>query len=657
MANPAPTRQDNSPGRRRRLLRLLALTCIVFLAMTVITRTTAWSLLELRSFDYLSTFNHPKLSADAPVIVAIDEPSFAEINSQWPWPRSLHARLIEALRAAGARVIGLDIVFAEPSTPENDAALAAALGPDVVLAGDETLITSPQGEQLVRAEPLSQFTAAGARTGIASISLDADGAFRRIPLYQDGFAARLAAAANTGHIESMGGRMIQAFGPSRTYPTASYYQALDPEAFLPDGFFRDRVVIVGLSLQNAPTIQAGGSDAIATPYTVLTSKLVYGAEVQATIFDNLTRNLAIGRAGPLAILAVTLAACVIGALTVGRGTGWPAAVAGLFIGLGFVVASYLLLRFGREFVSPAAPIVAFGSVVIGQAALDYAEERRNRKQVTRAFSQYLSPVLVQRLAEGSSHLKLGGELRTLSILFSDVRGFTTIAETLKNDPQHLTTLINRLLTPLSDVVFAHGGTIDKFIGDCIMAFWNAPLDDPDHAVHAVAAGLDMLAAIEILNGELKREAEASGTPFYPLKVGVGINTGECVVGNMGSSRRFDYSALGDAVNLASRLEGTSKNYGVSLLIGEETARQVATAFNVLELDRVTVKGRTTPSPVYTVVGDATADLMREHQRFLDARYAGTLSPGDPLFDRLSQAMPVLSGYYELVRQQISDNSN
>lgn len=652
MADAAPNSPNRSNRGRQRLLRLLAFACIVFAAMTVIVQTSAWSLLELRSFDYLSTFNHPKLSGDAPVIVAIDEPSFAEINSQWPWPRSLHARLIAQLRAAGAKVIGLDIVFAEPSTPENDAALAAALGPDVVLAGDETLIASPQGDQLVRAEPLPQFTATGAVTGIASISLDADGTFRRIPHYADGFAAKLAEAAGASNVQSMSGMLAQAFGPSRTYPTASYYQALDPKTFLPEGYFRDRVVIVGLSLQNPPAIQAGGSDAFATPYTVHTAKLVYGAEVQATIADNLMRNLAIGRPGPLVVLALTLAATAIGALTVMRGTGWRTAVAGLFIGLGFIVASYLLLRFGREFVSPAAPILAFASVVVGQAALDYAEERRNRKQVTRAFSQYISPVLVERLAEDSSHLKLGGELRTLSILFSDVRGFTTIAETLKNDPQHLTTLINRLLTPLSDVVFAHGGTIDKYIGDCIMAFWNAPLDDPDHAVNAVAAGLDMLAAIEVLNAELKREAEATGAPFYPLKVGVGINTGDCVVGNMGSSRRFDYSALGDAVNLASRLEGTSKNYGVSLLIGEETARQVAEKFTVLELDRVTVKGRTTASPVYTVVNGVPADHLQEHQGFLDLRYAGTLAAEDAIFDRLSQALPALAGYYGLARQQI-----
>ncbi len=197
---------------------------------------------------------------------------------------------------------------------------------------------------------------------------------------------------------------------------------------------------------------------------------------------------------------------------------------------------------------------------------------------------------MKRLSDDPSQLKLGGERRTLSVLFSDVRGFTTIAETMKDDPEKLTGLINRLLTPLSDVVMDHGGTIDKYMGDCIMAFWNAPLDDPEHALHAVKASLAMQAAIATLNKQLEAEAKASGAPLHVLKMGVGINTGDCVVGNMGSTRRFDYSRLGDSVNLASRLEGASKNYGVALLLGEETARLVAGMYTVVELDRIIVKG-------------------------------------------------------------------
>ncbi len=640
---------DARPRLSRRL-RLVLLTIATILVVSTLTRFPFWTLQELRSFDFLSTLHDPAPPADSPIVVAIDEPSLAEINVQWPWPRDIHARLIEALRAAGAKAIGLDIIFAEPTAPERDAALAASLGPDVVLAGDESVIVTPQAEQLVRTTPLPAFSEAGAVTGIASISLSGDGIFRDLPRYEDGFARQIARAAGRTADLPVGEWMIQSYGPARSYPTVSYYQALDPDAFLPKDYFRDRVVIVGLSLQNAPEINHGGADAFATPYTVHTGRLVAGVEIQATIFDNIVHASAIRRAGaPLALAGIALAA-VLAAFTVWRSTRWQTAAIALAAALGFSAISFLLIRHAGLFVSPLGPALAFAAVAVGQAAFDYADERRNRKQITRAFSQYLSPALVERLVRDPSQLRLGGERRTLSILFCDVRGFTTIAETMKDDPEQLTTLINRLLTPLSDIVLGHGGTIDKYIGDCLMAFWNAPLDDADHANHAVAAAIDMLARMETLNAELKREAAERGTVYHQLKIGIGINTGECVVGNMGSSQRFDYSVLGDAVNLASRLEGASKNYGVPLLIGEGTA-MLADRFSVLELDRITVKGRTAASPVFTALAGVSPEVLAEHRRLLAAREAGTLAAGDPLFDALSSALPALSPYYAIVRAE------
>lgn len=644
----------NGTRRIGRTLRLVLLTVMTIAVVSTLTRFPFWSLQELRSFDYLSTFDDPSPPADSPVVVAIDEPSLAEINMQWPWPRDIHARLVEALRAAGARAIGLDIIFAEPSVPERDAALAAALGPDVVLAGDESLIVTPQAEQLVRTTPLPAFSDAGAVTGLASISLGGDGTFRDLPRYEDGFARELARIAGRPHELPHGDWLVQSFGPARSYPTVSYYQALDPDNFLPKDFFRDRVVIVGLSLQNAPEINHGGADAFATSYTVHTGRLVAGVEIQATIFDNIVGARAILKAGTPVVLGGIALAAVLSALTVWRSTRWQTAAVTLGAVLALAAASFLLIRYAQLFVSPLGPALAFVSVAIGQAAFDYADERRNRKQITRAFSQYLSPALVERLARDPSQLRLGGERRTLSILFCDVRGFTTIAETMKDDPEQLTTLINRLLTPLSDIVLGHGGTIDKYIGDCLMAFWNAPLDDEDHANHAVAAAIDMLARMESLNEELKREAAERGAIHHQLRIGIGINTGECVVGNMGSSQRFDYSVLGDAVNLASRLEGASKNYGVPLLIGEGTAL-LADRFRALELDRITVKGRTTASPVFTALAEVTDEVAEKHRRLVTARYAGTLTSDDPLFDEMLAALPALAPYYRIVREECAEN--
>ncbi|WP_421577148.1 CHASE2 domain-containing protein [Shinella sp. M31] len=631
----------------RRSKRLALLTFAVVAFISALAQLPGWSLADLRAFDYLSTIDTPSPPADSPIIVAIDEPSLAEINAQWPWPRELHARLIESLRKAGAAAIGLDIIFAEPSNPASDAALAKALGPDVVLAGDESMIVTPQADQLLRTTPLPAFTEAGAVTGIASIALGGDGVFRDLPHYADGFAMSLARVAGRKAVSPDG--LLQSFGPSRSYPTVSYYQALDPENMLPKDTFKGRVVIVGLSLQNAPAINSGGADAFATSYTVHTGRLVPGAEIQATIFDNLTAGAAIRQAGtPLAIAAIALAA-LLSALFVRRATRWETAALSLFATLLIGFLSFMLVREANLFISPVGPTLALLFVAIGQTAFDYAEERRQRREIVRAFSQYLSPALVERLARDPSQLKLGGERRTLSILFCDVRGFTTIAEALKDDPEQLTTLINRLLTPLSDIVLKHGGTIDKYIGDCLMAFWNAPLDDGEHARHAVAAALDMLDAMATLNAELRAEAESAGTPYHRLRIGIGINTGDCVVGNMGSSQRFDYSVLGDAVNLASRLEGASKTYGVPLLLGERTAELADEHFAVLELDRITVKGRTAAAPVFTAVRSLPDAAKATHARFIADKYAGRLTADDATFDALAEASPVLAPYYETIR--------
>jgi adenylate cyclase len=643
-----------APSRLVRKLQLAGLFAATVIALSALAFTSPWSLVELRGFDYLSTIDRPALAQKGPVIVAIDEPSLAEIPHQWPWPRALHGQLVTQLRAAGAKVIGLDILFAEPAAdPQNDAALEAALGADVVLAADETLIVTPMADQLLRTEPLERFVSAGAHPGVASVGLSPDGVIRQMPLYPDSFAAQLAKAAGITLSPVPQNALMQVFGPARAYPTVSYYQALDPDNFLPEGFFKDRVVLVGLSLQAAPDIKAGGADMFATSYTIHSGALVAGVEVQATILDNLTRGLAILKAGTGATVLMILLGALIAVVVVHRDINWRTGAIGLVVVILFCLSSYALLRLGHVYLAPIGPSLAFLLITIGQSGFDYAAERRSRRQVTRAFSQYLSPEMVARLADDPSQLKLGGESRTLSILFCDVRGFTTIAERMKNDPQQLTSLINRLLTPLSDEILACGGTIDKYIGDCVMAFWNAPIDDPNHATNSVRAALQMLAAMDRFNEELRIELDARGEAPYGLRIGIGINTGECVVGNMGSTSRFDYSALGDAVNLAARLESESKPVAVPLLIGEETARMAAADFCIVELDRIIVKGRTVQSPVYTVLNTAPSpEIMDGHAGLLAARYEGVLSPSDPRFAELGAAIPELASYYSALKGRI-----
>ncbi len=292
----------------------------------------------------------------------------------------------------------------------------------------------------------------------------------------------------------------------------------------------------------------------------------------------------------------------------------------------------------------------------------YAKEEANRKKTRAAFSKYLSPDMVSRVAENPSELKLGGEERDLTLLFCDVRGFTPISELF--DPQGLTALINKLLTPLTNQIMARQGTVDKYMGDCIMAFWNAPLDDENHARNGCLSALAMLAEMDPLNERLKQEAKEEGRKHLDLKVGLGLNSGPCVVGNMGSDQRFDYSVLGDTVNLAARLEGQSKGYGVRIVLGPSTAEQV-TDLAILELDNIQVKGKTEAVQIFGLVGDDELgktdffqNLKSQHDTMLEAykaqKWDECLSLAKQCREFAKEATFEIDGFYELYETRSID---
>ena len=309
------------------------------------------------------------------------------------------------------------------------------------------------------------------------------------------------------------------------------------------------------------------------------------------------------------------------------------------------------------------PMYASASVVaifLSTTFLNYMRTEAEREQVRGAFSQYLSPALVEQLAKEPDRLKLGGELRNMTFLFCDVRGFTTISESFKSNPQGLTRLINRFLTPLTDAILARQGTIDKYMGDCIMAFWNAPIEDKDHPLHACDSALSMFEELDKLNQQLIEEAEAEGREPLPLKIGVGVNTGDCVVGNMGSEQRFDYSVLGDAVNLASRLEGQSKNYGVGIVIGEETNAVMEDKYATLELDLIAVKGKVEAVRIFALMGgpdmheDSEFQALRSrHSDMLKAYRGQSWNEARVLIEECRQLDGQLSELYDLYEERIS----
>jgi adenylate cyclase len=584
----------------RQTLQNWGTAAIVILLIALASQTASWERVSRFSFDALATLAPPRPAEPGVIIVAIDEPSMAASGEQWPWRRSRHAALVAALRSAGARAIAFDIVFAEPTQPEEDAALRRVGGANLVMAADESIIERSFGSIKTRTEPAPQVLALGTRVGVASLTADNDGGLRLMPRYPDGLAAELlSASGEEPSVSAHGPELIQYFGPTGSYPTVSYYQALEPERYLPPGFFRDQVVIVGFALQAGAEVEAGGVDAFVTPYTASTGMLTAGAEVQATIFDNLRTGLAIGLPPP----GTELVLIALGGL-LALAPLWARALslriaATLVVLAALVLGSWLALRFGRLWLSPVEPAAAFAFVSLGIGIGDFAAERARRREVQRAFGQYVSPDVVRQIVARPDLLNLGGEKREMTILFADIRGFTTICEAMKDDPVGLTQLINAILAPLSDIVIANRGTIDKYMGDCIMAFWNAPLDDPDHALHAVEAGEAMLGAMAEINAMVAARLSANGAAAE-VRIGIGINSGECVVGNMGSAARFDYSVLGDPVNIAARLESLCKTYDVPLVAGAATVAAVGTRKAFRLIDTIAVRGRSEAQAIYTM---------------------------------------------------------
>jgi adenylate cyclase len=642
-------RRDRERASWRQTLTLAIGAVVV---ASLLSFTPQWRQLEWRSFDLTSTIWPKRPPAPGSIIVAIDEPSFKAFG-QWPWPRDLHARLIERLRAAGAKLIILDLVFAEPgASPEADKALAQAMGPDVILAADKTRIETANATLDTEALPFPMLLQRGARYGFVKLpQSDVDGVVRSIPPEPDSLAATALQASGDAAVTVGNNALLQYFGPRRTYPTVSYEQALEWPSFLPNNPFKDNVAIVGFGQDAQADVAVSVADTFPTSFTNRGEGWTFGSEIHATVLDNLRHGLWIEPIPmPGTILLALLIAVVTGQL-LRRFLPWRAAAWTLAGLMAIPLISFALLQCGRVWLPPVLPVTALVLMSVGRTGLGYLEERARRQRIVTMFGHYLAPAMVERLQNNPELLKLGGEVKELTILFCDVRGFTTISERMQADPQRLTHLINRILTALSNCVLAEKGTIDKYIGDSIMAFWNAPLDEPEHAMRGVRGALAMLEAITTLNRDLATE----GLPS--IAIGVGLNTGRCVVGNMGSDKQFDYSALGDSVNLASRLESASKELGISIVIGPETARQIGERLPLVPLETVYVKGKQEAITVHTIA----PELMNRPEALQDLRdIQNKLKNADePLWDVASQALirrateiaPTLTKYYAQLQER------
>jgi adenylate cyclase len=382
---------------------------------------------------------------------------------------------------------------------------------------------------------------------------------------------------------------------------ARYVSAKDVlDGNLPPDRLRGRLVLVGTSA-------TGLLDVKTTPVEAA----MPGVEVHAQILESALSKAVLVHPD-YAIGAELLVAVIFGIAIIVAAPLLSASVVvllGAVLIAGLVGFSLYLFVAHNLLIDFTYPLISSWLIYLVLTFVNYFREQKERQQIRSAFGYYLSPHMVEQLARSPEKLVLGGEERRMTILFSDVRGFTTISEHYKDDPQGLTRLMNRFLTPLTNAIIERKGTIDKYIGDAIMAFWNAPVDDAEQEANACDAALEMQARAAALNVELKREADANGGVYMPLRIGVGLNTGPCVVGNMGSDFRFNYSVLGDTVNFASRLEARTKDYRLPLVIGSRTAEGAKEKFATMEIDLIQVKGKTQPEAVFAVLG--RADLEQD----------------------------------------------
>ena len=618
-------------------------------------------------------------------IVDIDEESLEQIG-QWPWPRTLLAKMVDNLMKMGAIVIGFDVFFVEPDRmspdkfaasvsglqpelakqlkrlPSNDRVFALALKQGKVVLGQSGFQSKiGEGKKLPKGTPrafkggdprsvivatpgmvgnipiLERFAAG---RGMVTLKPESDGVVRRVPaiigVEKEVYPAlviemlRVAAGPSTYLVRSekdvgTGKVLVKDIVIAKGFeiPTDPggfipvYYRPHDTDLYIsakdvidgtaPLDRIKGNFILVGTSAAGLPDIRTSPIDAV-----------LPGVEVHANMLETILSEQYLKRpldsAGVEIVMALVAGLLMI-ILVPTIGAAWTL---GLLVVLFGGLTGYSWYEYTEKLtlVDVTYPNSSTFVLYLLLTYTSYAKTMAEKKQVRGAFSQYLSPALVEQLAEEPDRLTLGGEMKDMTLLFADIRGFTTISEQFKTDPTGLTNLINRFLTPMTDMILSRQGTIDKYMGDCIMAFWNAPLDDGRHPQHACDSALSMFSALEGLNEEIKAEREAANEPFFPINIGIGLNTGECCVGNMGSAQRFDYSVLGDAVNLAARLEGQSKTYGVGIVIGDLT-QQAAPEYASVELDLLAVKGKAEAVRIFALLGDAEMSQSPEFQDFKD----------------------------------------
>jgi adenylate cyclase len=675
-------------GRIRSLLSrltgsILAATLVVLLCVIRLVDPSPIEVLRLKSFDFLIR-SLPHKTSEEIVIVDFGEKS-ADKFGQWPFDRRDIAHVISELRRNEAGVIVMPVLFSEKDRAGGDGELIKTITENGVIIAQTPTSQTKKPDAARRGfaaigpidpssyafswpgaiRPLESLSDVSAGVGVAATTPEIDGVVRRMPLL-------VRIAGNT--YPALPLEAIRVIGEDISYQvkTNEYgiesvrvpkFPAVDTDsrgriwlswnssfnrldATEIDERVKGKIVVLGLAMEGVGVI-------VPTPVGEKWAHDVQAAALQTMIDgSSISRQYYSDSIELLVLLALGLVLVLLVPKTSVRLT-IPLYV--LVVG-GLVTASYYsFIELSQLW--DVSYIVVASSLVFGYLVYNnFAREFRLKQQIKKQFEHYLAPAMVAKLQKNPELLRLGGDTRELTILFSDLRGFTTISEHYKSNPQGLTNLINKYLTPMTRLVYEKKGTLDKYIGDAIMAFWNAPLDDPDHRKNAIVTSMEMFEELRKLNEAIAGEGLAE------LQIGIGVNTGKVVVGNMGGDQRFDYTCLGDAVNLASRLEGQSKTYGVGVVVGEETVKtldQIVFA----ELDIIAVKGKSEGIRIYTPIGIAeelehTMNWVfaeQQHNKFLQLYRAGKWQAAKKFASDLKgEWNGVLTKYYEIMLERMED---
>ena len=644
---------------KKRLLIILIIGFFAAVAMVFASvGLTFFENMEHRMTDFkfsVRDVNYAGLEGSDIVIVAIDDQSYASLGT-FPWPRSVHATLVDNLSRAGARTVLFDIEFTEDSEdPSEDIALRDAIvdAGNVVLAG-KLIVQEREGFSLVSLLPPIEKLKDTAPFGFTGTKFDTDGFVRRYILYRDYegervFSLGLATLIKDLGLEGdpagwfvelgtgdymLGGRyyikkfdelpssLINYYGPAYSFNFVSYEQVVDENGLqhlLERDTFKDKIVLVGATIEEL-------HDNFPTPFYIAGKEtLTPGVEIHANFIQNVMDQNYISHVPELYVYLITLIFTLCIAYIIKRTKPLIGIVSA--IGIAAVYFFINIFLFGRwqilmNFITPMSGI---GLAVIGCIAYEYFSEEKEKMRVRSVFKHYLAPSAVDSVLKESDDLTFGGERRHLTVLFSDIRSFTTYSE--KYQPEEVVSILGEYLTEMVDVILKYEGMLDKFVGDEVMALFGAPNYMEDHAEKACFAALEMIRTLDRLKDKWMEEGRET------FNIGIGVNTGDMIFGNLGSTQIYDYSVIGDAVNLGARLEGINKVYQTAnnIIISEFTKEEISDAIVTRELDSVRVKGKEKPVAIFELVGEK--DVVVYPEEFLGHYSEGLMGYKSMEWDR------------------------